>query len=116
MPFLAEGIRTGEKCICILETLDPPEVMARLGQQNGVGNRVAKSVGTGQLELGTPAEAYLRSGHFSTEAMVEYWRCGGGRDGENRGFPPDQSDRRNAVGSWTTRTEPGRYLGGTGLR
>ena len=51
MPFLAEGIHSREKCICILETLEPPDVLARLGQQIDVGS----SVETGQLELGTPA-------------------------------------------------------------
>lgn len=70
MPFLAEGIRTGQKCVCILETLEPPDVVARLSQRLDV----ARSIETGQLELGTPADAYLRSGKFSTEDMLDYWR------------------------------------------
>jgi hypothetical protein len=70
MPYLAEGIRTGEKCVCILETLHPPDVLTRLGQQVDVSS----SVEDGQLELGTPADAYLQSGQFSTEDMLDYWR------------------------------------------
>jgi hypothetical protein len=70
MPFLAEGIRTGNKCVCILETLDPPDVRARLDKQLDV----SCSVDAGQLELGTPADAYLASGQFSTEDMLDYWR------------------------------------------
>ena len=53
LPFLADGIRAGQKCICILESLDPPGVLARLGRQSAV----AEPVQTGQLQLGTPAEA-----------------------------------------------------------
>src|SRR5947209_7179586 len=56
MPFLAEGIRSGQKCICILESLGPADVLARLGTQVDLG----RSVETGQLELATPAHAYLR--------------------------------------------------------
>jgi hypothetical protein len=69
MPFLAEGIRAGQKCVCILDSLTPEDVLARLGQQLDVGS----SVETGQLELGTPADAYFRSGAFSTEEMLAYW-------------------------------------------
>jgi MEDS: MEthanogen/methylotroph, DcmR Sensory domain len=70
VPFLAEGIRAQDKCICILESADPPDVLARLGQHVDVGS----SVETGQLELASPASAYLQSGTFSTEAMLSYWQ------------------------------------------
>lgn len=69
MPFLADGIRAGQKCICILESLDPPDVLARLGRQVDV----AGPVQTGQLQLGTPADSYLVSGRFDTEDMLSYW-------------------------------------------
>jgi hypothetical protein len=70
MPFLAEGIRAGEKCICILDSLGPADVLDRLGRQVDVG----RSVETGQLELATPADAYLRTGRFSTDDMLAYWQ------------------------------------------
>jgi hypothetical protein len=70
MPFLAEGIRSGQKCICILESLGPEDVVARLGRQVDLG----RSVETGQLELVTPADAYLRTGKFSTDDMLAYWQ------------------------------------------
>jgi hypothetical protein len=82
MPYLAEGIRTGEKCVCILETLEPPAVLARLGQEVDV----SCSVEDGQLELGTPADAYLRSGRFSTEDMVDYWRQAASSTADSGGF------------------------------
>ena len=30
LPFLAEGIRSQDKCLCILDSVDPPDVLARL--------------------------------------------------------------------------------------
>jgi hypothetical protein len=70
MPFLAEGIRAGQKCLCILETLAPADVLERLGRQVDLG----RSVETGQLELATPADAYLPSGRFSTDDILTYWQ------------------------------------------
>lgn len=69
MPFLAEGIRAGQKCICVLESLSPAEVVARLGREVDLG----RSVETGQLELATSADAYLRTGTFSVDEMLSYW-------------------------------------------
>ena len=37
MPFLAEGIIAGHKCICILESLSPAEVLTRLGREVDLG-------------------------------------------------------------------------------
>jgi MEDS: MEthanogen/methylotroph, DcmR Sensory domain len=69
MPFLAEGIRAQDKCICVLESPAPAEFLPMLARQFDVGPPVA----SGQLQLATPAEAYLRSGRFSTEEMLAYW-------------------------------------------
>ena len=70
MPFLAEGIRAGQKCICILESLGPADVLARLGRQVDLG----RSVETGQLELATPATPTCARATFSTEDMLSYWQ------------------------------------------
>ena len=69
LPFLAEGIRAQDKCICILESLVPTDFLPRLAEQVDVGPPVA----TGQLELAATADAYLRSGRFCTEDMLDYW-------------------------------------------
>ena len=70
MPFLADGIRAGQKCICVLESLAPADLLVRLDRQVGLGG----SVETGQLELATPADAYLLSGTFSGDDMLSYWQ------------------------------------------
>jgi len=69
LPFLAEGIRANDKCLAILESRGGADVLSGLALQVDVG----PSVATGQLELVTPPEAYLRSGQFSTEDMLGYW-------------------------------------------
>jgi DcmR-like sensory protein len=70
MPFLADGIRAGQKCICVLESLGPADVLAGLDRQVDLG----RSLETGQLELTTPGDAYLRSGTFCTDDMLSYWQ------------------------------------------
>ena len=69
LPFLAEGIRANDKCLAVLESRGASDVLSGLALQVDVGTSVAD----GQLELATPAEAYLRSGQFSTEDMLGYW-------------------------------------------
>ena len=69
LPFLAEGIRAGDRCLCFLDSAMPAEVLSSLALQLDVGPPVE----TGQLEVGTPAESYLRSGTFSAEEMIGYW-------------------------------------------
>ena len=69
LPFLAEGIRADDKCLAILESRMPSDLLAGLALQIDVG----PSVATGQLELATPAKSCLRSGHFSTQEMLDYW-------------------------------------------
>lgn len=70
MPFLAQGLRTGEKCICVLASLGPKEVLTRLGRQADLD----LSVKSGQLELATPADAYLPTGKFVPDDMLNYWK------------------------------------------
>jgi len=69
MPFLAQGLRTGEKCICVVASPGPQEVRARLGHHVDLD----RSVESGQFELDTPAGAYLRAGKFAPDDMFRFW-------------------------------------------
>jgi hypothetical protein len=57
MPFLARGLRTGDKCICILASLGPKEVLARLGHHIDLD----QSVERGQLK-------------FVPDDMLSFWK------------------------------------------
>jgi hypothetical protein len=70
MPYLAEGLRNGEKCICVLSSLPPEDVLARLGEHVDLD----LSVERGQLEVTTPAEVYLRTGNFAADDMLSFWK------------------------------------------
>jgi MEDS: MEthanogen/methylotroph, DcmR Sensory domain len=69
LPFLAEGIRAGDQCLCFLDTAAPSEVLSQLALQVDVNSPVA----TGQLQVATPAESYLRTGRFVADEMIDYW-------------------------------------------
>ena len=70
MPYLAQGLRNGEKCICVLGSLGPKEVLARLGDHVDLD----LSVERGQLEVATPGEVYLRTGKFVPDDMLSFWK------------------------------------------
>lgn len=69
LPFLAEGIRARDKCLCFVDSAMSSEVLSKLALQVDVGPPVE----TGQLEVGTLADSYLRSGRFSADEMIDYW-------------------------------------------
>ena len=58
--FLAEGIRANDKCLAVLESRMPSDLLAGLAHQIDVG----PSVATGQLELVTPGRGLPALGSF----------------------------------------------------
>jgi hypothetical protein len=70
LPFMAQGLLAGEKCTCVLASPGPAEVLARLGDHVDLDG----SVESGQLELLTPAEVYLRTGKFVPDDMLSFWK------------------------------------------
>jgi hypothetical protein len=69
VPFLTEGLRTKSKCICIVDATEQPGLLARMGGEVDIQGALE----SGQLTMASPGEAYLRSGTFSTDEMLEYW-------------------------------------------
>lgn len=76
-PFFAEGLRSNDKCIGVLESTDLLGLLARISAEVGVKGSpeidVETSLQQGQLVMTSPAETYLRSGSFSADDMLEYW-------------------------------------------
>src|SRR3954465_15204416 len=70
LPFLRTGLRAGDKCLCIVDTTEPADVVSSIGNELAV----EEFVSTAQLEVRTPATAYLRSGGFSVEQMLGFLR------------------------------------------
>lgn len=67
-PFLEEGLRHGDKCLCLIDDVEPAVVRDRaLGQPGPDYPRRSA-----QLDVERSSDAYLRSGEFSVEGMVSY--------------------------------------------
>ncbi|HEV7829467.1 MAG TPA: MEDS domain-containing protein [Pseudonocardiaceae bacterium] len=69
IPYLRAGLQTGDKCICVVDAVDPRQVLAALGSESDVD----RWIGDTQLELRASTDAYLRSGRFCTEEMLAFW-------------------------------------------
>jgi len=67
-PFLDEGLRHGDKCLCLIDDLEPALVRDRLVGQPGPGY----SRRSAQLDVERATDAYLRSGEFSVEDMMQF--------------------------------------------
>ena len=66
--FLAAGLRTGDKCICVLDAARPESLLA-LFDDPQAKERLERR----QLELIDFEDAYPTSGPFVPDRMVEFW-------------------------------------------
>lgn len=67
LPFLAEGLHRGEKCLYIADENTTTEIAAGLLLHDV---DVERYLQTGQLVIVTPKETYLRGGRFAAEQMI----------------------------------------------
>jgi DNA-binding CsgD family transcriptional regulator len=66
-PFLQEGIREGDKCLCLIDDAEPTSIRDRVASHNG-----HLSPGSEQLEIDRASDVCLRSGRFSVDHMVSF--------------------------------------------
>ncbi len=67
-PFLREGIREGDKCLCLIDDAEPASVRDQVEeQQNGDLPHQSK-----QLDVDRASEVYLQSGRFSVGQMISF--------------------------------------------
>jgi len=71
VPFLQEGLREGDKCVCLTDETEPQEMLDRLGQL-GQRSEVDADAQSEQLKVGCAAGLYVRSGRFSVENMTAF--------------------------------------------
>ena len=67
-PFLEEGLRQGDKCLCLIDDVEPALVRDRAVGQPGPDF----SRRSAQLDVERSSDAYLRSGGFSVDDMVSF--------------------------------------------
>jgi DNA-binding CsgD family transcriptional regulator len=68
VPFLQEGIREGDKCLCLIDDVELETVRGRIEEQH-YGSRPRRSE---QLDVDRASEVYARSGRFSVEQMMSF--------------------------------------------
>jgi DNA-binding CsgD family transcriptional regulator len=65
-PFLEEGLRHGDKCLCLIDGVEPVSVRDQAVGQPGP----EYSRRSAQLDVASASDAYLRSGEFSVDDML----------------------------------------------
>jgi DNA-binding CsgD family transcriptional regulator len=67
-PFLEEGLRHGDKCLCLIDDMEPELVRdVAVGQPGPDYTRRSE-----QLDVERASDAYLRSGQFCVDDMLSY--------------------------------------------
>lgn len=69
LPFLRGALRTGDKCVAVVDSVEPVQVASRLMPELDIDECLA----SGQLEMYDSHETYLRSGSFEPEEMIRFW-------------------------------------------
>jgi hypothetical protein len=89
-PFLRTGLRAGEKCLAVVDSTTPADVVERIGPGTGPDDDselpvdVAACLATGQLELYDSQQTYLRTGSFDADLMIEFWEEQARQNSEGR--------------------------------
>jgi DNA-binding CsgD family transcriptional regulator len=68
-PFLREGIREGDKCLCLIDDAEVASSVRDQVEGKPGGDQPGRSE---QLDVDRTSDAYLESGHFSVEHMKSF--------------------------------------------
>lgn len=66
LPFLEEGLRAGDACVCIVDEGSPEDIRGAL-------DVTAKPGTERRLDVRHSLDTYFQSGPFSAKNMIEYW-------------------------------------------
>jgi len=70
LPFLEAGLRAGDKCLCIVDCIDPAALIAKLDPELDARHRADVN----QLVVMRAAHVYSRSGAFSATETIGFWK------------------------------------------
>jgi hypothetical protein len=101
IPFLMEGLRTGDKCMCIID-----DGVDGVRRALGGDDRAPADAGSHQVDILSSRETYLRRGRFSTQEMLDFWDDSVGAALHEEGFPFVRSAGET---TWTLKELPGLY-------
>lgn len=64
LPYLREGLRNGDQCLCLIDRTDPTIIRGRLAADAGAGDE--------QLDVRRASDVYLVDGDFVADTMVGF--------------------------------------------
>jgi hypothetical protein len=71
LPFLEAGLRAGNKCICVVDSTEPTEVVGALDP----AVEACACTKSAQLDVIRASDMYLRSGRFSAAETIGSWKA-----------------------------------------
>lgn len=66
LPYLREGIGAGDKCVAVVDSTPPREVIAGI-------DGAQEAVESGQFEIYDADQTYLSTGAFRPELTIDFW-------------------------------------------
>src|SRR5580704_9385429 len=70
LPFLETGLRAGDKCMCIVDSVEPAQIIAKLDPDLDPRHRADVN----QLVVMRSSHVFCRSGRFSASETVGFWK------------------------------------------
>jgi hypothetical protein len=70
LPFLETGLRNGDKCMCIVDSIEPAEIIAKLDPDLDPRHRADIN----QLVVMRASHVFCRSGKFSANETISFWK------------------------------------------
>jgi hypothetical protein len=70
LPFLERGLRDGDKCMCIVDSIQPTEIIAKLDPDLDPRHRADVN----QLVVMRASHVFCRSGRFSASETIGFWK------------------------------------------
>ena len=65
LAYLRAGMEAGDRCVVVLDQVEPEELRRQLSQDDSTEIR--------GVDVMRSADTYLRDGHFSKGAMIDFW-------------------------------------------
>jgi MEDS: MEthanogen/methylotroph, DcmR Sensory domain len=73
LPFIRSALRSGDKCVCVIDSSDPTELLTDLGLDADID--VAECLASRQFDLLRAADTTMRSGRFHPVEMIAFWKA-----------------------------------------
>ncbi|SFN60694.1 regulatory protein, luxR family [Mycetocola miduiensis] len=68
VPFMQEGLRHGDKCVCLIDDVEPASMRQRAYEPASPGDARR----SGQLDVYSAPDAYLQTSGFSVKQMISF--------------------------------------------